>query len=205
MPTLLAPLGPLPEEAVYTNIKAILPALQDHAARNGYSVVVASSRDQRVVYACSKSGKYRDRKDPNTHESKRRKNTSTIKTDCPFRVVVKKCVDQIGWEIKIQVNNHNHKPVQALSALPEHRIAAIKPEEQSIIRDIASLGHSPAQILNAIRQGNPTSTLIPRDIYNLLAKLRVEELGGKTPIKWLLQVFLVSSIIILKNLLTNYM
>jgi hypothetical protein len=29
--------------------------------------------------------------------------------------------------------------------------------------------------------------LIPRDIYNLLAGLRIEELDGKTPIEWLLE------------------
>lgn len=80
----------------------------------------------------------------------------------------------------------------------------MKLEEQLIVQDMALLGHSPVQILNAIHQGNPTSALIPWDIYNLLTKLRVEELGGKTPIEWLLQVFLVFSMIV-ENLLTNCM
>ena len=61
-------------------------------------------------------------------------------------------------------------------------------------RDMSALGHSPTQILNAIRQSNPESNLIPRDIYNLLASLRVEELDGQTPIEWLLEVLSVLSL-----------
>ena len=56
---------------------------------------------------------------------------------------------------------------------------------------MSALGHSPTQILDAIRQNNPESNLIPRDVYNLLASLRVEELNGQTPIEWLLQVLSV--------------
>jgi hypothetical protein len=62
------------------------------------------------------------------------------------------------------------------------------PEEHAIFRDMSALGHSPTQILDAIRKSNPESNLIPRDIYNLLASMRMEELDGKTPIEWLLQV-----------------
>jgi hypothetical protein len=56
---------------------------------------------------------------------------------------------------------------------------------------MSALGHSPTQILAAIRQSNPERNMILRDVYNLLASLRVEELNGQTPIEWLLQVLSV--------------
>jgi hypothetical protein len=112
-----------------------------------------------------------------------------MKTDCRFSVVAKKCPDdEPGWKVEVQNNDHNHGPMAAASALPQHRIAALKPEERTMVRDMSALGHSPTQILNAIRKDNPESNLIPRDVYNLLAGLRVEELAGKTPIEWLRQV-----------------
>ena len=69
---------------------------------------------------------------------------------------------------------------------------------------MSALGHNPRQILDKLRQANQDSQLIPRDIYNLLAGLRVEELSGKTPVEWLLQVMsLLLSMTASNNLLTK--
>jgi hypothetical protein len=136
---------------------------------------------------CSKGGNYDAKgKDPATHASKQRKNTSTMKTDCKHQCVARKVDD--GWKLEVLENNHNHGPAAALSALPQHRVAAMTPEERAVLRDMSALGHSPTQILDAIRKSNLESNLIPRDIYNLLASMWMEELDGKTPIEWLLQV-----------------
>jgi hypothetical protein len=73
-----APLGPAIAEAIYTDPKAAKAALQAHAGGHGYSITVQSSSDRRVFYICSKSGTYDAKgKDPATHPSKQRKNTST--------------------------------------------------------------------------------------------------------------------------------
>jgi hypothetical protein len=196
-----APLGLPPDEATYTTLEDVKAALQSHARDNGYGISVTSSRDQRIYYAYTKGGKYRDTKSPETHESRRRKNTSTMKTDCRFSVVAKKCPE--GWKVDVQNNNHNHGPIAALSALPQHRIAAMNSQERAILRDMNALGYSPTQILDAIRKSNPESNLIPRDIYNLLASMRVEELDGKTPVEWLLQASYVSNYNSSSNSLTN--
>jgi hypothetical protein len=50
------------------------------------------------------------------------------------------------------------------------------------------LGYSPTAILNALRQANLDSLLLPRDIYNLLYSLRLDELKGSTLVEWLLMV-----------------
>ena len=97
----LAPLGPVPEEAIHVDLETTKDALQSYARANGYSIAVASSKPARVIYICSKGGKYRDKKDKDMHESKRRKNTSTTKTGCPFRVDAMSCKTQPGWKVDV--------------------------------------------------------------------------------------------------------
>jgi hypothetical protein len=175
-------LGPAIAEAIYTDPKAVKAALQAYAGEHGYSITVQSSSDRRVFYICSKGGNYDAKgKDPATYLSKQRKNTSTIKTDCKHRCVARKVDD--GWKHEVLENNYNYRLAAALSALLQYRIAAMIPEEHAILRDISVLGYSPTQILDAICKSNPESNLIPRDIYNLLASMRIEELDSKIPIK----------------------
>jgi hypothetical protein len=188
---ILAPLGPPPDGAEYPDQAAAKAALQAHGRAHGYSISIESSRPQRTVYNCSKKGKYRDKgKNPKTHESKRQKNTSTMKTECPWQVVAKNDISG-GCKIEVVENNHNHELVTALTALPQHRIASMASSEKDRVKEMQSLGYPPSQILRTIRSENKDSLLIPRDIYNLLAGFRIEELNGKTPIEWLLQVILI--------------
>ena len=80
-----APLKPLVTKAVYTNPIAVRAALQEHARVNGYGIAVESSSKKRVFYRCAKGGKYDNRfKDPTVHESKQRRDTSTMKTNCKY-------------------------------------------------------------------------------------------------------------------------
>jgi hypothetical protein len=96
--------------------------------------------------------------------------------------------ERFSWQVDFTENNHNHGPVLALSALPKHRTGAMTPEEHAKVKQMNLENLIPNEILTSLRCANPESNLIPRDIYNLLAKLRMEELAGKTPIEWLLEV-----------------
>jgi hypothetical protein len=81
----LEPLGPAIVETVYDDPKAVKDALQAHAGQNEYSITISSSNERQVFYMCLKSGKYNAKgKVSTTHESKRRKNTSIMKTDCKY-------------------------------------------------------------------------------------------------------------------------
>lgn len=116
----LAPLSPPPAEVIYTDTIAAKSALQDLALKNGYDISIASSRDQRAYYMCAKGGKYNNKgKVPTVHPSRQRKNTATMKTDYPFRVVAKK--NQMGWKVEVLKNNHNPGPFAAASALPQNQ------------------------------------------------------------------------------------
>jgi hypothetical protein len=159
--TCLPPLArPLTKLFTIHYLEASKSALQNHARENGYWISIMSSRELRAAYGCVKGGKYRDTRNPETYESKRSKNTASMKTDCRWSAHAKKCDD--GWIIAVQNNNHNHGQIVASSALPQHRIAALQLDERAVVRDMSALGHSPTQILNAIRQSNPESNLIRR-------------------------------------------
>jgi hypothetical protein len=179
----LAPLGDPVAEAVYADLPAAKAALQEHAKANRFAVSVDSSNAQRAFYICTKGGKYNTKGKVSTnHLSRQRRNTSTIKTDCLYRVVARKQLDG-SFKTEVLDYNHNHGPVAALSALLQYRIGAMMPEEHAKVKDMMVLGYSPSQILNALQHDNNQLELIPRDIYNLLAGLQVEELDSKTPIE----------------------
>jgi hypothetical protein len=86
-PTHLGPLSPLPPAGEYATLADIKAALQAHACDNGYTIAADSSTPTRAYWICSKGGKYNDKnKSYNTHLTKRRRNTRTMKTECEFQV-----------------------------------------------------------------------------------------------------------------------
>ena len=100
-------------------------------------------------------------KDPSAHESKRRKNTNTIKCDCPFTVNAKHLVgDQSGWQVTVLENKHNYGPIAALSALPQHRVATMTTEERLKVKQMNLENYNANQILTSLRVANPNSMLL---------------------------------------------
>jgi hypothetical protein len=182
LPTLLlAPIGAPFPEALYPDTAAVKAALQKHTGENGYTVSVELSNTRRVFYICSKGKDYRSRKDPDIYTSRQYKNTSTAKTGYLFTVVARK-VDS-SWQTTTLKADYNHSPAAAKSAYIQYRIASITLEQQSKVKEINSQCYSPNQILNSLRHDDPSIALIPKDIYNLLAGFRAEELYRKTPIE----------------------
>jgi hypothetical protein len=107
-------------EAIYSDTNAAKAAFQEYAKANGFAVSVASLSLLRVFYACTKSAVYNPKgKDSTVHPLSHRQNTSTIKTDCPYKCV-SQCVDSGGWKFETVDNNHSHSLVASLAALLQH-------------------------------------------------------------------------------------
>jgi len=90
---------PLPD-AEYEWHEAVENAYRQHALGKGYGVVkvdtgglkkYSKKSGRKVVFGCDRWGKYDASKalkvNPEVHESKRRKGTSSRKCNCPFRIV----------------------------------------------------------------------------------------------------------------------
>ena len=71
---------------------------------------------------------------------------------------------------------------------PAHRLPALAPLQHTTISTLARAGVPTSQILTTLRVLDSDVPLIPKDISNLIQKARLEELDGRTPIQWLLEV-----------------
>jgi hypothetical protein len=194
-PTEPGPLGELPTEATYTDLPTLKAALQNYAQVNGFAISVATSRPNRTIYKCSKTGNYDSRNKhtaANMDQSKLRKHTGSIKTNCPFRVTGK--LDSGGWNLCITNGNHNHDAVTHLSALLQFRTGQLSKEQMDRIIELSRAGCLASSILVPLEKDNPN--LVPRDIYNILAGIRKKELGTKTPTEWPLNVRLIINLIL---------
>ena len=178
-----------PPEAIYPDVDTAFGEIQAHAREHGYALFRYYRKPSRVVFACDRAGKYDSKgKDPNTHSSKQRKNTGSKKCGCPMKVELR--LDQISsnWALKVLESAHNHGPSTAITAHPVHRLATMAPGGLNTISTLSRSGISPGQILTTLRSLEPELSLIPKDIYNYIQKARLEELDGRTPIQWLLEV-----------------
>jgi hypothetical protein len=180
-----------PPEAVYPDADTATASIQAHAKDHGYAFCIYNARPHRLVLTCDRAGKYNSKgKDPNTHSTKQRKNTSSKKCRCLIKVAL--CLDKISdtWNVKVLEAVHNHGPSVASTAHPIHRSTALTLTACATISTLSRAGLQPRQILTTLRSLDPEIglSLIPKDISNFTQKARLEELDGRTPIQWLLEV-----------------
>ena len=169
--------------------QAIFAALQPHAREYGFSIKVRSRKPGAITWTCTKEGKYDPRgKRPDVHESKRRKETGTKKTGCQYRVLVKKPPESLIWGASIVNDRHNHPPSTTPSVHPIHRIGSLTEEHREKIIYAARKGNPPRIIHTMMKSDYPDLILKVKDIYNVVQKARLEQLNGRSPIQWLLEV-----------------
>ncbi|CZT53318.1 uncharacterized protein RSE6_14806 [Rhynchosporium secalis] len=132
-------------------------------------------------------------KSSDIHPSKRRKNTGSKKCKCQMRVYLLKdrASTEVQWKLKVLEAIYNHAASADSIAHLAHRITSITAETRVAISSLAKAGISNAQILSALREEAPGASisLLSKDISNLVQTERKRELGGKTPIQWLIEVY----------------
>jgi hypothetical protein len=185
----LPPCGPAPFAASYKDLSTGFAALQAHAKANGYALFKRDGKRTRVVYACDRAGKYDSKgKQLNTHSTKRRTQTASKKCDCKMQVALRFDNNCQLWHVESLESIRNHPSSQAPTAHPAHRIASIKLDTHARIQALTRAGLAVAQILTTLRQENPELLLAQKDISNIVQHTRISELGGQTPIAWLMHV-----------------
>jgi hypothetical protein len=178
-----------PPEAIYPDPHTAQTAIQLHAKQHGYAFFRISSKPSRVLFTYDRGRKYDSRgKDPAVDKSKQRKRTGTKKCGCLMKVELLFDNVSSNWILHVLEGVHNHGPSIAATAHPAHRIAALTPHIRTEIRRLSQAGSSPAQILTTLRLSDPQTPLIVKDIANIIQQIRAEELNGRTPIQWLLEV-----------------
>jgi hypothetical protein len=93
-----------------------------------------------------------------------------------------------SWSIRVLAVSHNYSPSVAPTAYPVHRLAALDPATRTTISTISQASLAPSQILTILRTSNPDIPLVLKDIANITQQARLKQLGGRTPIEWLMDV-----------------
>jgi hypothetical protein len=178
-----------PPVASYLDVNTAFTALQLHAKQHGYALMRFSSKPFRAVFACDRARTYDSRsKDREVDPSKRRTATGSKKCGCGMRVALRLDKVESLWMVEVLHGEHNHGPSVAATAHPAHRSATLVPSIRAQISTLSQAGFLPSQILHALQVTNPGINLIAKDISNIQQALRAEQLDGKTPIQWLLNV-----------------
>jgi len=180
--------GPPPPEAVYTDIDSAVAAIQAHAQCNGYALFKRDTKPKRIVYACDRYGKTAISRSKEVHESKRREGSSSKKCGCTMKVALKQDKISGHWHLSVLEGTHNHQSSADPAAHPAYRIAALDPEVAAYIRSLSDSGLMPSQILSVVRTQFPSAILVQKDVSNIIQNVRLKQLGGRSPMQWLLEV-----------------
>ena len=90
--------------------------------------------------------------------------------------------------LRVLEGAHNHVASTDPTAHSVHRNNALTAEVRVQVGILAQSGLNPSQILTIVRNSNPETPLIVKDISNVIQQARLTELSGRTPIQWLLEV-----------------
>jgi hypothetical protein len=183
LPTTLTKMSLLPpnEGSEYSDRRSMLEAIQSHAKENGYAVTIhrSSTKDGTAYIGCDRGGQYRARY--GIKDDTRIRDTGTRLIGCLFSI--RGAVKDNIWTFKIRNPEHNHSPSIYPIAHPIHR--RLPNELITQVKTMSASGTAPREIMTTLQQtsGHPVCN---RDVFNIRQKLRLEGLGGKTPIESLI-------------------
>ncbi|POS86197.1 hypothetical protein EPUL_003709 [Erysiphe pulchra] len=125
---------------------------------NPYKDALIADRTNMVhaINGCVTEGKIQDRKNSKLHQSKKRSNTVSRETNCPFRIIAQEYKGQEGdeWKGYILMEDHNNEPSDLPKVLPTNRILAIdhNTEAKQLVKILLNRGVGVSKIQDRIRQ-----------------------------------------------------
>lgn len=96
------------------------------------------------------------------------------------------------WTVEVVDASHNHDAAVTMSAYSSAR--KLSDVKCQTIKEMSDSGASPKVILATLRQQDENCPLILKDIYNEKARLRNDNLQGRTPLESLLDELCVQNI-----------
>lgn len=166
-PRSLAPMPP----SDFSSREELLAGCKDWAAGQGYAVVIARSRSNRLWLKCDRGGTYENRRNLTPDQRKRKRGDSRL-LGCPFKMLATCKKDGI-WRVETDVSEHNHGPSDDLSAHPTLR--RMTDEQLQKVKDMCDAGKSPADTLEELKTIWTDIKVLTRDIYNARKKYKTEK------------------------------
>ena len=129
--------------------------------------------------------------------SEKQRNTATKKTGCGMWVYAKKPApkkakkgqeqERTYWQLEHRVTEHfGHSAATNPGVHPVHR--RLNPDQTAQLTIMAKTGASNKQISQILRENTVGTYATSKTISNVKQKLRIEDLGDKTPMQQLMQV-----------------
>ena len=176
-PRSLAPMPP----SEFTSREELLAGCKDWAAHQGFAVVIARSRFNRLWLKCDRGGTYENRRNLTPDQRKRKRGESRL-LGCRFKMLANVKRDGV-WKVETEVADHNHGPSEDLSAHPTLR--RMTDEQVNKVNEMCDVGKSPAETLEQLRTLWPDIKVLTRDIYNARKKYKTQkdlaEMGAVEP------------------------
>ena len=166
-PRSLAPMPP----SEYSSREELLTGCKDWAAQQGFAVVIARSRFNRLWLKCDRGGTYENRRNLTPEQRKRKRGESRL-LGCQFKMLANVKRDGV-WKVETEVAEHNHGPSDDLSAHPTLR--RMTDEQVNKVNEMCDAGRSPAETLEELRTLWPDIKVLTRDIYNARKKYKTQK------------------------------
>lgn len=160
-----------PAEGVFQDKEHLLGNLRKHALSQGYAITIQKSNPNKNLYiGCDRGGVPKDKN--SASPAVRRRHKMSRKCGCPFQLIGKRMKKATTWELKIRNPIHNHPADQDMLTHPSAR--RLTAEQRRHIKHLNVIGVKPRDIMSFLKLESPNALLLPRDIYNELAKLKRE-------------------------------
>ena len=166
-PRSLAPMPP----SEFNSREELLAGCKDWAAHQGFAVVIARSRFNRLWLKCDRGGTYENRRNLTPEQRKRKRGESRL-LGCQFKMLANVKRDGV-WKVETEVADHNHGPSEDLSAHPTLR--RMTDEQVNKVNEMCDGGRSPAETLEELRMLWPDIKVLTRDIYNARKKYKTQK------------------------------
>lgn len=166
------PLPPL--DVAYNTPQEALDAVNNAIKSAGYAVTVSRTGKTRggmpryMGLHCDRGGKYV----PHVTAENRKRNTSTKRLNCPFKLTVRCNQDTQTWHMTVECAQHNHPPSPPSTHSSQRRkeLETMKP----FIISQMELQVPTRHILTGLRAINPSCCIRARDINNQRLKFNWE-------------------------------
>lgn len=166
-PHSLAPMPP----SEFNSREELLAGCKDWAAHQGFAVVIARSRFNRLWLKCDRGGTYENRRNLTPEQRKRKRGESRL-LGCQFKMLANVKRDGI-WKVETEVAEHNHGPSEDMSAHPTLR--RMTDEQVNKVNEMCDVGRSPAETLEELKTLWPDIKVLTRDIYNARKKYKTQK------------------------------
>ena len=163
-PRSLAPMPP----SEFGNREELMAGCKAWAGDQGYAVVIARSRLNRLWIKCDRGGKYENRRQITDDQRKRKRGDSRL-LGCPFKMLAH-CNKNGTWRVETDVAEHNHGPSNDVVSHPTLR--RMTEEQTQRLNDMVDEGRSPAETLEELRTLWPDIKVLTRDVYNARQKYK---------------------------------